>query len=216
MGEKNDWEHHLEPVKPRHPLETRNSLSSDGEVDIMRGVFQDERLPHTVYVDSIVHQTLDNFDAKGVDLMVREVPMQTTKANAPEADNESYGRHRTSPDVVMFDLDNMKVAAYDAKSVHKGLEGLEELREWGEDVRTINEQYGMEWAVTGHDIQTRHIQDDYRSPRRSPRGVYVSRDSYEDVMSSDELDHLFNGLYGSEADLEDAVFVSEVKDKWKL
>lgn len=216
MGVERDWEKQLEPVTLRHPLEARNSLSSDGYVDIKKGVFQDNRLPHTVYVDSIAHQTLDQFEDRGVDLMVREVPMQDTPVNAPELDNDDYGGHRTSPDIVLFDLDNMTVAGYDAKSFPAGEQGMEDLRQWGKDVRAINDFYDMDWEATGHDIQRRHINDSYRSPGRSPRGVYATETSLEHVKESDELRNLFDGLYGDAVDIEDAMLVSEVKEEWKL
>jgi hypothetical protein len=215
MGVENRRQH-FGSIRPRPVLETSNSIGSEGEVDIDGDIFHDNRLPHSVYVDSIAQQTIDSFEESGVDVMVREVPMQTTQANEPAAAPGEYGEHRTSPDIVLFDLDNAKIAGYDAKSVPAGQQGLDELREWGEDVQQINEYHGLDWRATGHDIQKRHINDDYNSPDRSPRGVYILEESFDEVRDSNALRKMFDGLYGEEADLEDAMFVSEVREEWNL
>ncbi len=216
MRAKEDWGSILDPVSPRHPLEASNSTSSDAEVDIKRGIFQDERLPHAVYVDSITNQTIDEFEGRGIDLMIREVPMENTHVNAPHASSRDYGEHRNSPDVVLFDLDNWKVAGYEAKSIPAGENGMDQLRQWGEDIRKVNEFYGMNWAATGHDIQKKHINEGYKSPAKSPRGVYSSRDSLEKVRQSEEFGNVLQGLYGHEIVIDDVMLVSEVREEWNL
>lgn len=216
MREEASLSDYTEPISPRPQLEDANHLDSRGEVDIYDEVFHDERLPHTVYVDSITQQTLDSFKQKGIDLMVREVPMPGTRETNSELGKNEYGSHRVSPDLVVFDIDNMRIGGYEAKSVPKGQEGIEELRSWGRDVRAVNEFHGLEWKAKGQNVQKGHINKSYRSPDRSPRGVYTTRTAFDKVRESDALRKMFDGLYGDEASIEDAMFVSEVKEEWNL
>ncbi|MFB6292527.1 MAG: hypothetical protein ABEI58_04000 [Candidatus Nanohaloarchaea archaeon] len=202
MGVTGDWEGLLETPPSRH---------RDDEVDILDDVFHDDRLPHRVYVDSMTEQTLDEFRDRGVDLMIREVEMNHTETTAPGMDDSKYRNpwySRESPDIVMFDFDNMVVAGYEVKSFFPGELAIKKLRRWGDDVMAVAERYDLddELSLTGHDVDKSHINGEYRSPDWHPKGVYATPEGKQKAQEP-RINAFLDELYGGRIDLEEVMFV---------
>lgn len=189
-----------------------NFFSQD-ELDVDRGVFNDGRTAHEVFVDSITEQTLDEFESSGCDIMIREVEMFHTPITAPERPKEEYNNSwytRPSPDIVLVDLDEDLFAAYEVKGpIEKREEAWEELIGFKDDFSEVKHRLGADVELTGHRVLRKHLNDSYKDPSSYPNGFYLGREAREKLEEGPEERAVLNALYGDAFELENAYEVQE-------
>lgn len=180
------------------------STADDTHPDsIFEQEFYDRDLRHDRYLDSIVEQTLDDFGDSDDVMALTEIDF-FRKRDIPDTDYSlPYNRAKewatvTDIDLAVVDLENHVIGAYEVKpNPQESEKAWEQLEDFRDHVQRLNEEYDMDWRVTGHVVNEDHLREEYGSPDTYDEGVYHQR-GLERGREEEEFcvleENLFRGL----------------------
>lgn len=175
---------------------------------ILQQTFYDRELRHNRYLDSITEQSLEEFDECGADLVLREIPVYR-KTDPLETDvllpvnRKKKWEEATDLDLGVIDVDNQVIGAYEVKPSYDEREhAREQLEEFADLLKYLNDEYDMDWTVTGHPVNSEHLNQEYMSPDTYEDGVYGNQSTVRKAFNDEDfqtlVEHLFRGIGGAE------------------
>ncbi|MFB6115487.1 MAG: hypothetical protein ABEK04_04270 [Candidatus Nanohalobium sp.] len=125
--------------------------------------FYDRDLRHDRYLDSIIEQTLDELGHSDDIMALAEIDF-FKKRDIPDTDYSlPYNRAKewatvTDIDLAVVDLENHVIGAYEVKpNPQESEKAWEQLEDFRDHVQELNDEYDMDWRVTGHVVNENHL-----------------------------------------------------------
>lgn len=186
--------------------QVNNSNNSDTTLNpdnIFERRFYDRDLRHDRYLDSIIEQTLDDLGHSDDVMALAEIDFFSER-DVPDTDYSlPYNRAKewatvSDVDLAVVDLENHVIGAYEVKpNSEESEKAWDQLEDFRDEVQKLNEKYDMDWRVTGHVVNERHLREEYGSPDTYDEGVYHQR-GLERGREEEEFqvleENLFRGL----------------------
>lgn len=149
--------------------------------NIFEREFYDRDLRHDRYLDSIVEQTLDDLGHSDDVMALTEIDF-FRKRDIPDTDYSlPYNRAKewatvTDIDLAAVDFENKVIGAYEVKpNLKESDEAWDQLEDFRDHVQKLDEQHDMDWRVTGHVVNERHLREEYGNPDSYDEGIYHQR-----------------------------------------